>query len=55
MLNDRHINLAEQLLDKQFSNIEGLLGHSLLQSKPPIKTISNGLRILLVQGNHFGL
>ena len=52
MLNDHHINLAQGLLYKQFTNIEGL-GHTLLQSRPPIKTISNGLQILFVRGNHW--
>ncbi len=34
MLNDRHINVAQRLLNIQFPDIEGL-GHTLLQSRPP--------------------
>ena len=51
-LNDRHINLAQRLLSKQFPDIEGL-GHTLFQSKPPIKSISNGLQIVFDRENHW--
>ena len=51
-LNDRHINLAQRLLSKQFPDIEGL-GHTLFQSRQPIKSISNGLQIVFDQENHW--
>ena len=52
MLNDRHINVAQRLLNIQFPDIEGL-GHTLLQNRPPTKSISNGLQIIFVRGNHW--
>ncbi len=52
MLNDHHINVAQRLLNIQFPDIEGL-GHTLHQSRPPTKSISNGLQIIFVRGNHW--
>ena len=51
-LNDHHINFAQTLLKKQFPDIDGL-GHTLLQTRPPIKSISNGLQIVFDQGDHW--
>ena len=39
-------------LSKHFHDIEGL-GHTLLQNRPPIKNISNGLQNIFVRGNHW--
>lgn len=51
-LNDRRVNFARQLLHKQYPNIDGL-GCTLLQSKPPVKKILNGLQIVFDRGDHW--
>ena len=51
-LNDHHVNFAHQLLHKQYPNIDGL-GCTLLQSKPPVKKILNGLQIIFDRGDHW--
>lgn len=51
-LNDRHINLAQMLLRRQFPNIDGL-GYTLFQHKLPVKSISNGLQIIFDRKCHW--
>lgn len=51
-LNDRHINVAQFLLSRQFPNIDGL-GCTLFQHKPPVKSISNGLQIIYDRQCHW--
>ena len=51
-LNDRHVNFAHQLLHNQYPNIDGL-GCTLLQSKPPVKKILNGLQIIFDRSDHW--
>jgi hypothetical protein len=51
-LNDRHINLSQKMLHKQFPETEGL-GYTLLQHKTPLVKIARGVQILFVRGNHW--
>lgn len=51
-LNDRHINLAQKILMKQFPGTEGL-GYTIMQHKPPLIKISQGLQIIFIKGNHW--
>ena len=51
-LNDHHINFAHKLLANQFPSIEGL-GYTIIQNKPPIKKILNGLQIIFDRGDHW--
>ena len=52
-LNDRHINFAQSLLKKQFSNIQGLMSTLLLSSRPGRSIVFNGLQIIHTRGSHW--
>ena len=53
LLNDRHINHAQQLIHDQFPNVKGL-GHTLLQEKKDVKRIADhGLQIIFDRNNHW--
>ena len=53
-LNDNHINLAQQLLSKQFPNLSGLSSTLLLpQAKQVVPADARALQIIHTRGNHW--
>ena len=52
MLNDAHINCAQELLRSQFRGIDGLIS-TLYQNKVPAKRIERGVQIIHDRGNHW--
>ena len=52
MLNDAHINCAQELLRSQFPGIDGLIS-TLYQNKVPAKRIERGVQIIHDRGNHW--
>ena len=53
-MTDMHINAAQQLLKRQFKNINGLQS-TLLQKKLPLESIENAIQILHVRNDHWAV
>ena len=53
MLNDEHVNFAQQLLKAQFSSLNGLRSTLLQSKKQPLSECSQALQIIHSRGNHW--
>ena len=54
MLSDMHINAAQQLLKKQFRDINGLQS-TLYQLKKPLEKTENAIQILHINKDHWAV